>query len=41
MGPSTCAIQYSTAVRRAIRRAISMPGVTAGFTWLPEIGPIA
>ncbi|GAA3071548.1 hypothetical protein GCM10020000_65220 [Streptomyces olivoverticillatus] len=41
MEPSSCAIQYSIAVCRVMRRSRSMPKVTAGLTWQPETGPSA
>ncbi len=41
MPPTSCAIQYSMAVRPVMRRASSMPRVTAGLTWAPETGPSA
>ena len=41
MPPTNCATQYLTAVCRSMRPASSMPSVTAGFTWQPEIGPMA
>lgn len=40
MAPANWATQYSTAWR-PIRPASSMPRVTAGLMWEPEIGPIA
>ena len=40
MAPTTCPIQEYTACVRSTLRANSMPSVTAGLMWQPEIGPI-
>ena len=41
MPPANCATRYETPSASFMRPAEMNPSVTAGFTWQPEMGPMA